>query len=468
MTCAECQDLLLDLAYGELAPLRAAEVEAHVQGCASCLAERALLEGTRRAMAPLRALEEPPARFDGAILAAARAEAALVADGTPGPVIEAVAQTQAASLRATRVDAGAKVRPLQREPRWAMRVALGGSIAAAAALALVVSTKSSRPDLSAPADETAYQIRVRGPAEVAAEEASRAAAKTQAEHSAEHSKDLDRAAEQRRAQAAPPPPSAASVEKKAVPAEPDAPPNEEAAASKRSRKEKKSAAAFAQDDAVLNEPYEGSGGDGFDSAAKDSAAQPGLGAASGGAGLGGAAVGSLGTLGTGAIGGGAGRATASGASSASHAKPAAAPALAARAPSSPVATSERASPDPEVVEKDAAAARLSGNYPLAAQLFHRAAELRLHARSSDHSTTAWDLAHAVQCLASAGSFDEARTLRSELARYFPGEAGPIAAAQAALLHAPQPLPEQSAQPGEVQVAPAAASPPPTPSSAPAH
>jgi len=82
MNCAESQDLLLDLAYGELPPARAAEVQAHMLDCASCRVEKAQLDDARKAAAPLRDLEEPPAGFDEPILRAARAEAGMQADGT--------------------------------------------------------------------------------------------------------------------------------------------------------------------------------------------------------------------------------------------------------------------------------------------------------------------------------------------------------------------------------------------------
>ena len=75
MNCAESQDLLLDLAYGELPPARAAEVQAHMLDCPSCRVEKAQLDDARKAAAPLRDLEEPPAGFDEPILRAARAEA---------------------------------------------------------------------------------------------------------------------------------------------------------------------------------------------------------------------------------------------------------------------------------------------------------------------------------------------------------------------------------------------------------
>src|SRR5260370_13329809 len=134
MTHAECQDLLLDLAYGELEAARAAEAEVHVAGCRDCRRERARVAATRRAAAPLRELEEPSASFDARILAAARAEAALQSEGKPGPVIEVTGSVRPLGLEPARIDAHAKVSsaPDGRPRRWAMRVALGGSAAAAA------------------------------------------------------------------------------------------------------------------------------------------------------------------------------------------------------------------------------------------------------------------------------------------------------------------------------------------------
>ena len=73
MTHSESQDLLLDLAYGELDAQRAAEVASHVEACEECRKEKAALEETRRMAAPLRDLEEPSPGFDDRILAAARA-----------------------------------------------------------------------------------------------------------------------------------------------------------------------------------------------------------------------------------------------------------------------------------------------------------------------------------------------------------------------------------------------------------
>jgi hypothetical protein len=70
MTHDTCQDLLLDLAYGELSPRQAAEVEAHLAGCAECRAARERLDDTRAAM---RRLEpERPPEGERVLLAAAR------------------------------------------------------------------------------------------------------------------------------------------------------------------------------------------------------------------------------------------------------------------------------------------------------------------------------------------------------------------------------------------------------------
>jgi len=59
MTHTESQDLLLDLAYGELDATRAAELESHLSGCAECRQEKAVLDEARRMAAPLRELEQP-------------------------------------------------------------------------------------------------------------------------------------------------------------------------------------------------------------------------------------------------------------------------------------------------------------------------------------------------------------------------------------------------------------------------
>jgi hypothetical protein len=71
MTHDELRDRLLDLAYGELSPRDAREVEAHAASCEACRAELARIRGTRQAMSALP-VEPAPARGEGILLAAAR------------------------------------------------------------------------------------------------------------------------------------------------------------------------------------------------------------------------------------------------------------------------------------------------------------------------------------------------------------------------------------------------------------
>ena len=51
---------------------------------------------------------------------------------------------------------------------------------------------------------------------------------------------------------------------------------------------------------------------------------------------------------------------------------------------------------------------------------------------SEPARAAWDIAHAVECLAAGGQVDEAVAVRKELLRRFPDHAGPKAAADSAL------------------------------------
>jgi hypothetical protein len=68
------QDRLLDLAYGELSPREAREVEAHAASCPACRAELARIRETRRIMAALP--DEPAPEAGERILLAAAREAA--------------------------------------------------------------------------------------------------------------------------------------------------------------------------------------------------------------------------------------------------------------------------------------------------------------------------------------------------------------------------------------------------------
>ncbi len=137
MNCTDCQDLLLDLAYGELAPDQAAAVLAHAQGCAACGPELAKLQGALRAVSPLvtalQVEEQPRAGFDDELLAAAR-EAVQQRAAASAPVEPARAQV--ISLDSARL-----------KRRGWLRAAVGVSVAVAAGLALVVSSTQTGPPL---------------------------------------------------------------------------------------------------------------------------------------------------------------------------------------------------------------------------------------------------------------------------------------------------------------------------------
>lgn len=384
MTHAESRDLLLDLAYGELDAARAAEVSEHLKGCDECRKEKAALDDVRRAAAPLRELEEPPPGFDDRILEAARAEAHLE-HGNVGQVVEVTGSVQPLGLDAGRIDAHAKVekRGERRRPRWMVRAAVAGSVATAAALAVVVSTavQSGRTTPAARPEE--YQIRVQ-PAPQAVDTALR---------EAEAKRD------QPPAQSAPP-----AAPAPAKPAENAAELRKAAPPSRRAK--------VAQ--------VEGSGGDAADS----NLASGGRGAAekkAESADLGPAAS------------------VASSAPAQSRVAEQSAPAVAAaarpmagagaaenRARSKAVTANE---PGPDRLEAQAQEARHGGNYQVAARLYRDAAALR---RDQDEATAAWDLAHAVECLAAAGLFDEARAVRQELAQSYPAQPTALSAARRAL------------------------------------
>jgi hypothetical protein len=75
MTHAECQDLLVDLACGELSPRAARAAERHLAACADCRAALSQLRATRRTMGALPP-EPAPERGEALLLAAAREEVA--------------------------------------------------------------------------------------------------------------------------------------------------------------------------------------------------------------------------------------------------------------------------------------------------------------------------------------------------------------------------------------------------------
>jgi hypothetical protein len=91
----------------------------------------------------------------------------------------------------------------------------------------------------------------------------------------------------------------------------------------------------------------------------------------------------------------------------------------------------------DAVEANAQQARHAANYLQAASLYRDAATLRR--RQNDPAGAAWNLAHAVECLAAVGRFDEARQVRDELVRLFPAESAPLSAVRRALRDAEAPV-----------------------------
>jgi hypothetical protein len=99
MSHEELRDRLLDLAYGELSPREARELEDHAASCEACGAELARIRGTRRLMAALP--EEPaPAEGERILLAAAREAAGRRAPRRLVPRWAWTAAVAAASLAA--------------------------------------------------------------------------------------------------------------------------------------------------------------------------------------------------------------------------------------------------------------------------------------------------------------------------------------------------------------------------------
>ena len=432
MTHAESQDLLLDLAYGELDAARAAELQSHLSGCDECRAEKAALDEARQVAAPFRELEEPSPGFDGRILAAAKAQAQLEHEGNIGQVIEVSGKVKPLGIEAARIDAHAPVeaREPRRRPRWMLRATLAGSVAAAAALALVVSTtlQQSRPQVQAQRD---FEIRVQPaappPAQVPVSfgEATNKAVAGQTQPSAEEAK-------QRVAQAEPQrPPPAVQREKKAA-----------------KRKEAPLAA------------LGGSGGDSADSfkdldstagrrasAGSGSVAPPAANARKAAddktahfdklAAPAGTPVAANEEAGPSAP---AKSEPARPAMRALEATPRAAAAPQAAAVSkvaaeSPAAAKMLARADaqvPESLERRAQDARHAGNYALAAALYRKAAELHRDDPTPNTAQAAWDLAHAVECLAALGQFDEAKRVRDQMIKAYPSEDTAFYAAARAL------------------------------------
>jgi hypothetical protein len=422
MTHTESQDLLLDLACGELDAARAAEVESHLSGCAECRQEKAALDEARRMAAPLRELEQPSPAFDEPILRAARAQAQLEHDGNVGQVIEVTGTVRAMGLDAARVDAHGpvKARPVERlRPRWVIRAAVGGSVAAAAALALVVSntleTRRNAEKAAAAVRTGEFEIRVQPTAPQALDSALRAAENKRAKGQAE---ERDRAA------------------KPVAPALPEK--SSEKVAQLPMRRP-------AQHDVASGGNLRGSGGDAVVSVRKKAALQAKEGAAD--------AVRPRPP----APSSGEQVAAASGPAPSTPSSPPQVAAVSRAEPSSPSVEppaaaaarprrdssavpmskaesqlAQAASPAPGAsgAEAKAQEARHSGNYLLAASLYRDAAAMR--SRDGDPAAAAWDLAHAVECLSAVARFDEAKEVRDELARLYPSETTALAAARRAL------------------------------------
>jgi anti-sigma factor RsiW len=375
MNHAETRELLLDLAYGELPAHVEAEVSEHVAGCAECRAERAEIESVRKAFAPIREEEQPSPGFDERILAASRAEAQLTHDGNIGEVVEVTARETAPSIEPGNVDAHAQVvaRKEPRRPKWMKPAAAVASVAAAAALAVVVGTSTTRPPaLSANHD---YQIRVGLQAEEKSEAKQEAAKSADEERRAQPT---SFARDERTAEAAPPP--------KPVPKA-----AQRVAAAKKKELEEGSGGDLPSADELNRRARH----DDVGQAAPAAEAAPPPAVAQ------------------------------------SPAAPALKPqAVAANRQAPAAAASGVASDkaDAPQLELRAGSARRSGNYALAAGLYRQAAL----GRASDESSAAWDLAHAVECLAAAGSFDEARKVRDELAQSYASQTGALSAAGRAL------------------------------------
>ncbi|TMA26431.1 MAG: hypothetical protein E6J78_13975 [Deltaproteobacteria bacterium] len=426
MTHSECQDLLLDLAYGELDAVRAAEVQSHLSGCPDCQREEAQMARTRRMVAPLREVEEPPARFDARILAAARAEAHLQSDGLPGEVIEVKGSVQPMGLQAARIDTHAAVAPKsKRKASWATRVAVGGSIAAAAGLALVMGASlQSRKQPPQPAAQ--FEIRV---GEAARKAQSDAVAK-RAESEAIEKAELKKAAE------APAP----------VPQEPQ----QTAGAERKPALKAK---------AVREETQVGGGSDVADQLASrpDHAKEPAAATTSAERAAPPAPAASPPPAAPVPLAGNAGpplAAVANEPSAQRAIRTASAPPPAKAAAGRLEVEKTRSMPaqlaapaaDASMLESQAQSARHAGNYALAASLYRSAAQMRQSGTQSDAGTVAWDLAHEVECLAAAGLFDQARQVRADLQRLHPSENMAISAANRALQAADLPAAKAAEQP----------------------
>jgi hypothetical protein len=465
MTDEHVHELLLDLAYGELSEGRAAEVADHLASCEACRKERDRLQRTRELVAPLRALEEPGPSFDQRIVDAARAEAGLQADGTPGPTIEVSGSVKPLGLQAARVD------PLSRDVRvartgpsrravWFKRGIVGASIAAGAGVALIVATSVQQKAQLRSAEVSALKIRApevppepssdiaRQPRQAAArgsggdlakETGSASRPATASDASAERERGLAQAApSQEPGTAALPkrepkstaPAAPAKVPPAEVPAQtsPPSASRDQLALKKRSAGDRYSAGPGTASKPELKTIDEKAA---VGAAAKDVSPPPGGVTARRKAEPKAAEERSLGTSPT--AGGAVGGTVSAPAAGVPAMVPTRRPADDKPAATALRSASGKVSPadtDPDHLEQLAGNARRSGSYPRASELYRLAAGLR--GSKGDASHAAWDLAHAVECLAAASRLDEAGTVRTELLRSYPSEDGPRRAADRAL------------------------------------
>jgi tetratricopeptide (TPR) repeat protein len=370
--------------------------------------------------APLRDLEEPSPGFDDRIQAAARAQAQLEHDGNVGKVIEVTGSVRPLGLEAAAIDAHGPVqtRATRRDrPRWIVRAALGGSAAAAAALALVVSnTLETRRNAErarlARSDE--YAIRVQTAAD----------SLDSALRDAEAKRDKDRV-ETMKLEAAPAaqPPAALEKEKVAqLRVQPHKPGKKGGTSGVRIEGGGGDAAGK---NAVKDTPARPREYDAARTAARASTASPAAGATAPAPG----AVGSKRVQASRDVDVSADMSEAVREAPQGAVAAATDPGAAARAEARQL-TSAAPAPAPSALEANAQQARHAGNYALAASLYRNAAELRQ--RDNDTGAAAWNLAHAVECLSAVGQFDDARRVRDELARLYPSETTALSAARRAL------------------------------------
>ena len=407
MTHAESQDLIIDLAYGELDADRAAQVQSHVETCAECRREKAALDEARRLAAPLRELEEPSPGFDDRILAAARAQAKLEHDGNVGRVIEVTGSVRPLGMEAARIDAHGPVKARgaeRRRPRWLVRAAVGGSIAAAAALALVVNTTLEARrvrERSEAARSDEYQIRVQPAAPQSLDSALRDA-------KAKRESDRSEAAEQ--VAPAPPPPAvdASPKDKVAQLRELKPPRRTPSAAGARAAGSGGDVPAFAYGGSPASEAESSR----LQKKALESNEIHDINSGGAVAGVPAGGIASAPESGPVAV-----RAEQRGMKGAAPVQIAASGALSGMQAAA-------------AIEASAQEARHRGDYVQAASLYRQAAALRQ--RDKDPAAAAWNLAHAVECLSAVGQFAEARGVRDDLVRSYPSEAGALSAARRAL------------------------------------